>query len=435
MKKISTLFLLLISITFFGQTNCDVTNPSNNLQNGRQCSANGNWSVANDIIVPAETELTLNAFMPSIGMTPGITAQSALVKIYNDANGLPGTVLNTQNIVPTSHTFQGNQFGMDFHDVLLDLTPFSLQGSATDTRYWVSVQITTSNNSTAYFEITSQNMIGEPLTFSDGGGFVIPDAVEDGVYTFFSDCVESTDFDFPYPYCGPMNFGTVEPITLVEVTNINNSSSAAINGSPSHENFTNITGIMEQGKSYPITLKGNTAGNYMNTFLVFIDWNQDNVFEGDDEIYFITELTNSTGIDNKIAEGIISVPNDALLGTTRMRIKKTYDGPHMDPCEPQVNWGQTEDYSIEVSENLGVIENNALVSFSFYPNPANEFVYLKAAKKIENVTLYNFSGQKIMSIEVSSNSTQLNIAHLKAGTYVMKVNVDGEVGTFKLIKK
>lgn len=193
---------------------------------------------------------------------------------------------------------------------------------------------------------------------------------------------------------------------------------------------------MEQGNSYTIALEGNTIGDYINTFVVFIDWNQNGVLDDAGEVYEISQqLYNSTGTDGQQVIENIQVPADAVLGTTRMRVKKTFEGPFLDPCNSGSNWGQAEDYSIEVTENLGVSNNNALSAFSFYPNPTSDIVHLKASKNIESAFLYNLLGQKVLNVKMNATSSELNVSGLTNGTYILKVSIDGEIGTYKLLKK
>ena len=84
----------------------------------------------------------------------------------------------------------------------------------------------------------------------------------------------------------PLAFTNVEPITLVNFAGINNTTSPVLNGTPSHEDFTSITGNIARGGTYPITLKGNTAGGFTNTFVVFIDWNQNGNFNDADAVSY-----------------------------------------------------------------------------------------------------------------------------------------------------
>lgn len=159
-------------------------------------------------------------------------------------------------------------------------------------------------------------------------------------------------------YCTPSSSKT-EPITLVQFAGINNSSSSSTN-SPSYELFCNEASV-ELGQTYPITLKGNTDGNYINYFTVFIDWNQDGDFDDAGESYNIGEIKNSTGLDATSLTGNISVPSNAKLGLTKMRIRKNY-GSYLSNACGNNTYGQTEDYSLMVigscKQPTGATANN-----------------------------------------------------------------------------
>lgn len=80
-------------------------------------------------------------------------------------------------------------------------------------------------------------------------------------------------------YCHTLNFeNAVEPICNVTFAGINNDSPSAINGSPSLENFTNISAVVTAGNPYPISVTGNTETGPARV-TVFFDWDQDHVFE------------------------------------------------------------------------------------------------------------------------------------------------------------
>lgn len=150
---------------------------------------------------------------------------------------------------------------------------------------------------------------------------------------------------FPAPYCSVEFPDGAEPITSVTFAGITNTSSAALNG-PSMQDFTAITGTVQKTLSYPITLKGNTGGNWTNYFRVYIDWNQDNDFDDAGESYDIGTIVNSTGTDTKQVSGNISVPFGATTGTTRMRVTKRFSS-YSSPCNA-TGFGETEDYSLTV---------------------------------------------------------------------------------------
>ena len=221
---------------------------------------------------------------------------------------------------------------------------------------------------------------------------------------------------FPDPYCGPLDFtSNVEPITLVDVAGINNVTSATVNGTPDHEDFTTINGDMEAGMSYPIALEGNTDGNFTNRFVVFIDWNQNDILNDAGEVYEITDLlVNSTGVDGQQSNGTIDVPPGALPGTTRMRVKKQFGTTnYLDPCLA-TGFGQAEDYTIEVTSggtgsvcseenpNDFTFENGYNCSSASAFQTANDItVAADESFTLENITASIFANGGIANVDVN----------------------------------
>lgn len=166
------------------------------------------------------------------------------------------------------------------------------------------------------------------------------------------------------PYCGPLVYSSgVEPITSVIFGGMTNTSSATIGGT-AHEVFLDKVAQVNQGETFPIRLQGNTDGTTFTTkFIVFIDWNQDGDFLDAGENYFDTAATSiqvvgSTGVDGQEAVGNIAVPTNALVGNTRMRIKKNFGSATLypNPCfsagtlaaGANTGYGQAEDYTVNV---------------------------------------------------------------------------------------
>ncbi len=162
--------------------------------------------------------------------------------------------------------------------------------------------------------------------------------------------LDGSPLAFPGVYCGPLEFSVdVEPITRVNILNIDNTSSEVLNGTPEHEDFTAVSTLLEEGESYPIIFEGNTNGNNINRFAVFFDWNQNGILDDAGEVYEITDvLENSTGADGKQAVGNITVPMGTQTGETRMRVKKIFGTTdYLNPCLG-ADQGQAEDYTVEV---------------------------------------------------------------------------------------
>ncbi|MDI6032634.1 T9SS sorting signal type C domain-containing protein [Flavobacterium sp. LB2P84] len=152
-------------------------------------------------------------------------------------------------------------------------------------------------------------------------------------------------------YCVPTFNNVVEPITNVTVAGINRTTSNTLNGTPALESFCDVATVT-QGVVYPISVKGNTDGNFSNYITVYVDWDQNGVFGNNlNERYDIGIIENSNGNNTSTAlVGNINVPAGALAGNTRMRVIKSFNNgtnSYVLPCSSN-GWGQSEDYAVTV---------------------------------------------------------------------------------------
>lgn len=94
--------------------------------------------------------------------------------------------------------------------------------------------------------------------------------------------------------------------------------------------------------------------------------------------------------------------------------------------------GETDIYMTE--SVLDLVDHN-LENFRYYPNPTSAILMLDAQDKIEMVSIYNMLGQKILTKELNSNNSQIDLRGLSSGIYLMQVKIKGKAGTYKIIKK
>ena len=73
--------------------------------------------------------------------------------------------------------------------------------------------------------------------------------------------------------------------------------------------------------------------------------------------------------------------------------------------------------------------------FTFYPNPSSDVINLTATENIETVAIYNLLGQKVIDQNINATSSQLDVANLVTGTYLMEVSANGKTAWHKVIKK
>lgn len=129
------------------------------------------------------------------------------------------------------------------------------------------------------------------------------------------------------------NFSTAEGNQNIN----NNDSGFSENG---YGDFTDMTvsQLQNEAISFEADLSGGTAG-----LRIWIDWNQDGVFDPETEIAYDQPAYLNTHT------GTIAVPYEALPGATRMRMQSHYYSVFgFDPCAPHHTDGEFEDYTFEV---------------------------------------------------------------------------------------
>lgn len=128
------------------------------------------------------------------------------------------------------------------------------------------------------------------------------------------------------------------------------------------------------------------------------------------------------------------VPPIAILGetTTGNAIQQTSTG-----WQPMVDSGtntpQGLPFQIYGTEVLSV-NDNALSSFSFYPNPTSDVLNISAGKNIDSVSIYNILGQEILTSNIGSTDSTVSLSSLSTGTYILRVTIEGQVGAYKIVK-
>ena len=57
------------------------------------------------------------------------------------------------------------------------------------------------------------------------------------------------------------------------------------------------------------------------------------------------------------------------------------------------------------------------------------------SKEMSNISIFDLSGKQVYTQSVNNKQTQINIAHLATGVYIVKAKMKEEVKTFKIVKK
>ncbi len=83
---------------------------------------------------------------------------------------------------------------------------------------------------------------------------------------------------------------------------------------------------------------------------------------------------------------------------------------------------------------LGIANNN-IQGFMMYPNPTDDVLTIKANDRIDSVYIYNMLGQEVWADAINSTDKALHLGTLPTGSYIVKVQVRNQVGTYSFVKQ
>ena len=237
----------------------------------------------------------------------------------------------------------------------------------------------------------------------------------------YSPSVNFTTLEPTYCAAGANNTG-FEKISNVTFATINNNCTSTAG----YEDFTNVVGNVSKTMTYTFTAKsGNSYAD--DEVRVWIDFNQDKDFDDAGEAVLVTTKSVAPWT------GSITIPADALTGTTRMRVRM-HDSkltPNTTPCGNS-SYGQVEDYTLNIG-TLAVSESNNATKVQVYPNPATDILNVSRVSNNSDYSIYSVSGQLVAKGKITDN--KVAVSKLQKGVYFLTVDYNGETSKVKFIKK
>ncbi|WP_405569581.1 T9SS type A sorting domain-containing protein [Winogradskyella sp. Asnod2-B02-A] len=274
------------------------------------------------------------------------------------------------------------------------------------------------------------------------------DIIGYGVYPGYGQAIDfslnvESALPFPSPYCDITNGPSVEEITSINfgTTSITNTDIASV---LIDETATAIA--VSPNETYTITVTGNTYGDFDTDIVAFVDWNQNDILDDANEVFTIGTLSNTTGSDGTLVSADVTVPTDAVMGTTRIRITKTYTDPSsvavIDPCAIAMDiigygvypgYGQAIDFNLTIGTlSVNQFDRNEL---SIYPTPIQNELHIEYTSEIKAVNIYNLVGQKVYSKQTNTSQFSLDLSMLASGAYIIKLFTDNGQHSFRTLKQ
>ncbi|SHJ67688.1 Por secretion system C-terminal sorting domain-containing protein [Hymenobacter daecheongensis DSM 21074] len=190
------------------------------------------------------------------------------------------------------------------------------------------------------------------------------------------------------------------------------------------------------GTAQTVSVSAGFVGTaYSEYFKVYIDYNQNGLFTDAGELV-VNAAASSVATTRSFG---FTVPATAKSGTTRMRVVMS-DASATTSCN-SYSYGETEDYTVNITGGTAktalVARTGANADFSVYPNPATSVLnVLVPADLLGNpvaVKVYDVRGAEMK--QVSFDGSQLNIASLAQGVYMLTISTGDQVSHQRFVKQ
>lgn len=120
-----------------------------------------------------------------------------------------------------------------------------------------------------------------------------------------------------------------------------------------------------------------------------------------------------------------------ILGFTPTQINAENSGEYSTLCYESTS-NAMQDYLSGNVLNVSNFEHN---NFKFYPNPAEDSLFINNSIEIKNIEIYNTTGQLMFSSNPYSKNLKLDISFLPKGVYLVEIKSDNDKSTIKMLKQ
>jgi hypothetical protein len=90
---------------------------------------------------------------------------------------------------------------------------------------------------------------------------------------------------------------------------------------------------------------------------------------------------------------------------------------------------------ISITETSLGVDDPMEMDFTYYPNPVNDQLTIKAQRNVENVTVFNMLGQVVLRQSPNSLECVVNMAEMQTGAYFVRVSIGNTTETVRVLKK
>ena len=152
-------------------------------------------------------------------------------------------------------------------------------------------------------------------------------------------------------------------------------------------------------------------------------------------VYAADDLTSS-GLLGTLATDFIPDP----LGATYEHDLSDYEGTdvriafHDYSIADNQDTYAIDDFRVASFASLG-IEEASMAQFTYFPNPVNDVLTIKAQKTVEDVTVFNMLGQVVKRQTPYTMDCTVDLSAMQSGAYFVQVSIGNTVETVRVLKK
>lgn len=207
-----------------------------------------------------------------------------------------------------------------------------------------------------------------------------------------------------------------------------------------YKDMTSMVATVNRGSTYTIYFSaGFRSTSYTEYWAVWIDYNHNGTFESNEKA-----ASGSSSSSNNLSASI-TIPSDATLGQTRMRVSMKYSAAQT-ACET-FSYGEVEDYTVNITngsassysdiEGAEKLDDEAQELFDVYPNPATDHINIRLNGIEGEVTarIYDIRGSIIQFHVLNSRESTINISNLPSGIYILSIDDEKQPITKRFVKR
>ena len=109
----------------------------------------------------------------------------------------------------------------------------------------------------------------------------------------------------------------------------------------------------------------------------------------------------------------------------------------------EYTWSVTSDCGVTMGTTTGPnfttlfnsIDLLSEYNFNFYPNPVHNNLKINADSNINSVQIFDLLGQEVLNVQINKPQDLIDTHQLRAGTYILKVNIDNNTGYYRFVKQ